>query len=274
MLDQFKGYLTENAHIQSKYIPYYFKWISECYAYLDVSLEQGISSEGKQQFLRYMSRSYKEWQVKQADYALRLYNFFLSRQGKQPPSAWADIEKEWGMVEDETRKVLRLKHRSLSTEKSYITWLRQFRGFVGPESPGELEGSDLQNFLTHLAVERRVSSATQSQALNAIVFVYRHVLDKDIENVIDAVRARHKRRLPVVLTAQEVEQIFDKMSGIHRLMAMLIYGCGLRLAECLSLRIKDIDLERGVVIVRAGKGDKDRQTILPECLSVERISQT
>jgi len=107
--------------------------------------------------------------------------------------------------------------------------------------------------------------------LNAIVFVYPHVLDKDIENVIDAVRARHKRRLPVVLTVQEVEQIFDKMSCIHRLMAMLIYGCGLRLTECLSLRIKEIDLERGVIIVRAGKGDKDRRTILPERLKDDLI---
>ncbi len=107
--------------------------------------------------------------------------------------------------------------------------------------------------------------------MNAIVFVYPHVLDKDIENVIDAVRARHKRRLPVVLTVQEVEQIFDKMSCIHRLMAMLIYGCGLRLTECLSLRIKEIDLERGVIIVRAGKGDKDRRTILPERLKDDLI---
>ncbi len=107
-----------------------------------------------------MSRSNEDWQVKQADYSLRLYDFFLSRQDKQPSSGSAVIEKEWIMVEDETRKVLRLRHLSLSTEKSYIIWLRQFQGFVEPKSPRELEGMDLQNFLTHLAVERRVSSAT------------------------------------------------------------------------------------------------------------------
>ena len=271
MIAQFKRYLTENARIRDKYVPYYLKWIAECHAYLNIPHGQTISAGGKQQFLHYMSKTHRDWQVKQADYAIRLYSFFLSRQGKQSPSGLSDIEKEWSTLEDETGKAIRLRHRSLNTEKAYLSWLRRFREFIGSESPLHLNGTDLQDFLTHLAVERRVSSSTQSQALNALVFVYRHVLDKDIENAIDAVRARQMRRLPVVMTVQEVEQIFDKMSGVHRLMAMLAYGCGLRLAECLKLRIKDIDLERGVIIVRAGKGDKDRQTVLPERLKDDLI---
>lgn len=219
-----------------------------------------------------MSKVHEDWQVKQADYALRLYNFFLSHQrGKHLPTS-PESERKWIAIEKDTRKALRLRHLSLNTEKSYIIWLRQFQGFIGEKSSEELEGADLQNFLTHLAVERRVSSSTQSQALNALAFVYRHVLNKQIEGLIEAVRAKHKRRLPVVLTPQEVEILFDKMSGVHQLMAMLIYGCGLRLSECVKLRIKDVDLECSMVIVRAAKGDKDRRTVLPERLK-DRLIQ-
>jgi len=266
MLEQFQKYLSENARLNTKYIPYYLKWISECYAYLNESLEHRINSEQKQQFLGHLSKSYEDWQVKQADYAIRIYSFFLSRQLKAPSTDLPDFDHEWTVIEDNTRKALRLRHLSLSTEKSYIIWLRQFRGFVKTKNPQDLEGIDIQNFLSHLAVEKKVSSSTQSQALNAIIFVFRHVLNKEVEGLIDAVRAKYRRRLPVVLAVREVEQIFDKMSGIHRLMAMLTYGCGLRITECLSLRIKDLDLERSMLIVRAGKGDKDRRTVIPERL--------
>jgi integron integrase len=266
MLEQFQKYLSENARLNTEHISYYIKWISECYAYLNESLEHRINSEQKQQFLGHLSKNHEDWQVKQADYAIRIYSFFLSRQLKAPSTDLPDFDREWTVIEDNTRKALRLRHLSLSTEKSYIIWLRQFRGFVKTKNPQDLEGTDIQNFLSHLAVERKVSSSTQSQALNAIIFVFRHVLNKEVEGLIDAVRAKYRRRLPVVLTGREVEQIFDRMSGIHRLMAMLTYGCGLRITECLSLRIKDLDLERSMLIVRAGKGDKDRRTVIPERL--------
>jgi len=148
---------------------------------------------------------------------------------------------------------------------------QRFRAFVHDKNPPGLEGKDLQDFLSQLAVERRVSASTQNQALNAIVFLYRHLLDKNIEGEISAVRARQKRRLPVVLTLKEVKSLFDQTKGVYRLMAMLIYGCGLRLLEALSLRIKDIDLEQNLIIIRAGKGDKDRRTVLPETLKDDLI---
>jgi len=142
---------------------------------------------------------------------------------------------------------------------------------VGGKHPKDLAGKDLQDFLSHLAVEKKVASSTRNQALNAIVFFYRHILEKDIENELSAVRAKQRGRLPVVLTEREVRQVFDGLSGVHRLMTMLIYGCGLRLQECLSLRIKDIDFERNMVIVRSSKGDKDRRTILPKSLKDDLI---
>ncbi len=179
---------------------------------------------------------------------------------------------DWKAVEEKMIEAIRLRHRSYSTEKTYIAWFRQFQRFVKSKDLNSLGAKDIQDFLSYLAVERKVSTSTQNQALNALVFVYRHVLDKHIgDDELNAVRAVYKRRLPVVLTVKEVNSIFDKLYGINRLMAKLIYGCGLRLQECLSLRIKDVDIEQGIVIVRSGKGDKDRKTVLPESLKDELL---
>jgi integron integrase len=168
-------------------------------------------------------------------------------------------------------EALRLRQRSLSTEKTYIGWLRGFRTFINSKEDDKLSAQDIQDYLSYLAVEKRISSSTQNQALNAIVFFYRHVLDKNIDGELNAVRASQKRRLPVVLSHKEIESIFSQMQGTHKLMAMLAYGCGLRLLECLKLRIKDIDIEQSLVIVRSGKGDEDRRTVLPETLKDELI---
>jgi integron integrase len=271
MLEKFKAYLLETAYIKDRYVPYYMKWVSECYAFLDEPIESILNSDQKQAFLRHLSRSHEDWQVRQADYALRLYNFFLSQKERTETRVSGGTDEAWRLVEERTVNALRLRHRSLSTERSYIGWLRKFRDFAAGKPPEELQGADVQDFLSYLAVERRVSSSTQNQALNAMVFIFRHVLEKDIENILNAVRARHKRRLPVVLTVQEVERIFDRMSGVRKLMAMLTYGCGLRLSECVRLRIKDIDLEQNIVTVRSGKGDNDRRTVLPERLKDDLI---
>ncbi|MEJ5301325.1 MAG: integron integrase [Thermodesulforhabdaceae bacterium] len=218
-----------------------------------------------------MEKKYEEWQVNQADTALRLYDYFLSQTSLPKTGDMSPDKESWRSLEEKMREALRLRHRSLSTEKTYLLWLRNFGNFVNGKSPDQLEGRDLQDFLSHLAVEKKVSPSTQNQALNAIVFLYRHVLDKNIEPVLSAVRAKQKRHLPVVLTTREVQSIFDQMSGTTKLMAMLIYGAGLRLQECLQLRVKDIDLEQSTIIIRSGKGDKDRRTVLPEALKNDLI---
>jgi integron integrase len=270
MLNEFKTFLKQKGSIKPQYVPFYVKWVADCYAFLDSPPTARLRSEAKKEFLSQIAKNHEDWQVRQADAALRLYDYFLSRESKAGSSGGSTPE-EWQALEGKLRHALRLRQRSYNTEKTYIMWLRGFRSFVGDKSPSRLEGRDLQDFLSHLAVERRVSPATQNQALNAVVFFFRHVLEKDVENVISAVRARQRRRLPVVLTAREVERIFDRMAGVQRLMAMLTYGCGLRLQECLNLRIKDIDLEQGAVIVRSGKGDRDRRTVLPERLKDDLI---
>jgi integron integrase len=266
MLRNYEAFLTKKGTVKNQYVPYYLKWVSDCYGFLNEPLSTRLSMEQKKQFLSDMAKRHEDWQVKQADTSLRLYDFFLSK-NITPTMGETSIHKEtWGELEEKMRDSLRLRHRSLSTEKTYLIWLRSFRAFVDEKQPDRLEGRDLQDFLSHLAVEKKVSSSTQNQALNAIIFFYRHVLDKNIDQELSAVRAKQRRHLPVVLTIREIQSIFDQLSGTSKLMAMLIYGGGLRLQECLQLRVKDIDIEQNVLIVRSGKGDKDRRTVLPETL--------
>lgn len=269
MLETFKQFLGTKERLPEKNIHYYVKWVSDCYRYFDVHVTQSLTNEQCIEFINHLAKNHEDWQVQQADRALRLYGYFLSRYQQSEDGSGVVEPSDWQKMEESLRVALRLRHRSYSTEKTYLLWLRQFRGFIKDKNLHSLEGKDLQDFLSHLAVEKKVSASTQNQALNAIVFFYRHVLDKDIEDMISAVRAKQKRRLPVVLTLKEVEKIFSCMSGVNLLMSKLIYGCGMRIHECLQLRIKDMDMEQNMVIVRAGKGDKDRRTVLPEAVKSE-----
>lgn len=271
MLDNFNDYLIHKASVKANYVPYYLKWVADCYSFLNVPESTRLESNQKNQYLSHLAKSYEDWQVNQADTALRLYDYFLSQGADQSSAETHSLGRDWKALEAKMQEALRLRHMSYSTEKTYLVWLRGFRAFVKEKDPAVLEGRDLQDYLSHLAVERKVSASTQNQALNAIVFLFRHVLGKSIDNELSAVRARQRRRLPVVLTPEEIRRIFQHITEVHRLMAKLIYGGGLRLMECLKLRIKDIDLERNMVIVRAGKGDKDRRTILPETLKDDLI---
>ena len=168
---------------------------------------------------------------------------------------------------DELRSVMRLKHYSLHTEKSYVHWIRRYIYFHKKRHPGEMGAGEVESFLSFLATDQQVSASTQNQALNALVFLYKHVLKMELGS-IDAVRARRGKRLPVVLTREETEKVLSLLSGVNHLIVSLLYGSGLRLMECLRLRVKDVDLEAKQIIVRDGKGFKDRVTILPESVTV------
>ena len=167
---------------------------------------------------------------------------------------------------DQARLVLRRKHYALRTEVSYLSWIRRFILFHGRRYPGHLGAADVGAFLTHLAVEGKVAAATQNQALGAILFLFRHVLEKPIDEAIDAVRARRPKRLPTVLTRSEVALLINALPAPHRLMAELLYGSGLRLSECIRLRIKDVDFGLHEILVRDTKSGRDRVTILPQSL--------
>jgi integron integrase len=167
---------------------------------------------------------------------------------------------------DQVRDLIRLKHYSIHTEEAYTDWIKRFILFHGKRHPQQMGSPEIEAFLTHLAVEQRVAAATQNQALCALLFLYRDVLRQEVDASIEAVRAKKPRRLPVVLTRDETTTVIRRMWGTHQLMAQLLYGSGLRLMECVRLRVKDVDFAQRQIVVRDGKGQKDRVTMLPASL--------
>jgi len=171
---------------------------------------------------------------------------------------------------DQTRNVLRLHHYSYRTEQTYVQWIKRFIFFHNKRHPKEMGEKEIRSYLTHLAVDKHVAASTQNQALSAILFLYKRVLELELDWIDDVVRAKRPKRLPVVLTKKEVASVLNAMTGTNAIVAKLLYGTGVRLMEALRLRIQDIDFEQGQVVVRSGKGDKDRITTLPESL-VEQL---
>jgi integron integrase len=167
---------------------------------------------------------------------------------------------------EQVRQRIRAKHYSYRTEKTYLHWISRFICFHGLRHPREMRGPEIERFLTSLAVERKVSASTQNQALSAILFLYRDVLDIELPWLDGVVRARRPERRPIVLTREEVGRVLARLDGAQWLVASLLYGSGLRILECLQLRVKDVSLDRCEILVRDGKGQKDRVTVLPMAL--------
>ncbi|HEV7609669.1 MAG TPA: integron integrase [Steroidobacteraceae bacterium] len=167
---------------------------------------------------------------------------------------------------DEVRRAIRLRHYSYRTEKAYVDWIRRFVIFHGKQHPKLMGGVEVEKFLSHLAQDRNVSAATQAQALAALLFLYKRVLNVDLPWIDNVVRASRPRRLPTVLSQQEAQSVLANLNGANWLIGALLYGSGLRLTEALRLRIKDLDLENLRILVRDGKGRKDRVTIVPASL--------
>jgi integron integrase len=167
---------------------------------------------------------------------------------------------------DQVSDVARFRHLSLRTEETYRGWIKRFIFFHGKQHPRDLDADAVRAFLTHLAVEDHVSAATQNQAFNALLFLYRQVLGMEALHIEGVERARHSRKLPVVFSKAEATAVIEQMTGANRLIASLLYGSGLRIMEAVRLRVKDIDLNREEITVRDGKGEKDRVTMLPRQL--------
>ena len=171
-----------------------------------------------------------------------------------------------GKLLDQVRQILRVKHYSIRTEEAYVDWIRRFILFHGKRHPRELNTPEIQAYLTHLAADRNVAASTQNQAYAAILFLYREVLLIDLTSPVEPLCAKRPHRLPVVLTRDEVRRVLDQLAPPHHLMASLLYGAGLRLMECVRLRVKDLDFEQRLIVVRDGKGQHDRITMLPQSL--------
>jgi integron integrase len=178
------------------------------------------------------------------------------------------MESQRGLI-TVAREKMRTRHLALRTEQAYLQWLRRYFEFHNRRHPRELGAPEVEQFLTYLAVHRKVSAATQNQALQALLFLYRHVLEIELPWLNDITRASHPKRLPVVLDRTDVRALLSQLHGTPWLVASLLYGSGLRLTEGLRLRVKDLALERGELIVREGKGGKDRVTMLPGALDTQ-----
>lgn len=180
---------------------------------------------------------------------------------------------------DRVRGAIRARHYSGRTEKAYVAWIKRYILFHDKRHPAEMGAPEVARFLTSLAVDSKVAASTQNQALNALLFLYRIVLEQELPWLDDVVRARRSQHLPVVLTRDEIRRVLDRLDGAPRLIVLLLYGAGLRLLECAQLRIKDVDFATNVIVIRNGKGAKDRVTMLPTAAKpgllkqVERVRQ-
>ena len=179
-----------------------------------------------------LEKSKEPWQVNQARDSISLFVFYVGRFRHTQKNHTTHSLASWKCAKDHIVMMIRLRQLSIQTERTYLSWIYSFCRLTNGCSPDALDGVHVKHFLTYLAAERRVSASTQNQDFNAIFFFYRYVLDKDIGDLANVVQARGKRRLPVVLTRSEINYLIEKLSGINQLMARLIFGAGLRLAEC------------------------------------------
>jgi integron integrase len=270
---------------------YYVKWAQAFYRFLPGKRLLDRSREDIETFLTDLSKrpGTATWQVSQAEHALKiLYEVFLPGYAPETKRKLVQEEKNHagdvgtragtfrdrvipGEVErlfspllDALKTEIRNRHYSIRTESAYVDWVRRFTAFHNYGDPTNLGAASVKEYLDYLAVEREISASTQNQALNALVFFFKHVIKKPIEDMEKFIRAKRPQRLPEVMTREEVKMFFDNIEGIPALMAGMMYGGGLRLMECVRLRVMDIDFARRQIMVRDGKGQKDRVTMLPE----------
>jgi integron integrase len=184
-----------------------------------------------------------------------------------PSSLSAAPERRKPKLLDQVRQLMRLRHYSLRTEEAYVGWIRRYILFHGKRHPNELDEKDVSEFLSDLAITGRVAAATQNQALNALLFLYKEVLQRELGFVGDALRVKRPPKVPIVLSPEEVRAVLSQLNGQYRLIAQLLYGSGLRFLECLRLRVKDVDLHYLHITVRDPKGGRERKTMLPVSLA-------
>lgn len=254
-------FICNERGVEASKIRYFENWVN-----MYKKFESSNNNVDTNIFLRQLESIFQLWQIDQARLALLYYKQFtktIKHADKQEKStkgeSWIDIEKKF-IYE------LRFQHKSYNTEKTYLYWVKDFINFFENASPNQIKQQDIKKYLTYLAVKRKVAVSTQKQAFNSLLFLCRYILDIEIEDLSSVVKSTKSKKLPVVLSAKEIKSIFKHLDGEKLIMLQLIYGSGMRLEECLSLRIKDIDFSSRTITVRAAKGDKDRVTILPRFL--------
>ncbi len=270
VLAGYADYIRSRQLVKSEQVDWYVKWVRR---FLEFAEADGTRDFEKclLLFLENLrqDKGAQDWQVGQAKNAVRIYYYQFRRDpvSASRPSWLTDLDvSDLKQVSEAARAVLRLKNYAYRTEETYLSWMGRFYGYlqVNRGAGAVPDTGDVRNYLTHLALDQKVSASTQNQAFNALLFLCREVISLELEEMDKNVRARQGRKLPVVLSVEEMRRLFAHVPEEHLLKVRLIYGGGLRLMDLCRLRVKDIDFESGLLFVRDGKGNKDRTTLLAE----------
>lgn len=268
-LDGFSGWLRERRLAPDNRIPYFVWWV-ERFLRLRLTRPRESWEDTLHVFLDDLGAGgTADWQVRQAADAVSLYcgQFWsTAEEGGDAGTPTGKPALDPGDAIDEMRRLLRLRHYSPRTERSYVGWAGRFFRYLEKTASAPPTSADVKAYLSFLATRRKVSASTQNQAFNALLFLFRYVLQTDLGDMTTTVRAKRGRKVPVVLSQEETRDLLNRLRGTRRLLLELTYGSGLRLSELVTLRVKDIDIEGGSLTVRSAKGDKDRVTILPRKL--------
>ncbi|MDD4019239.1 MAG: integron integrase [Kiritimatiellae bacterium] len=276
LLAAFADHLLKNRLADERHGRFMVGWVRRFLAF-PPPMPGATAEECMQAYLRALeAERYEDWKVEQARMSVTAWLAWRRGQAVSPPavsklSLEADATVEPAQALETLTQTMRVRHYSYRTEQAYVDWVRRFFDYlvsVGRVANGRpvLTEDTFQSFISHLATHLHVAAGTQNQAFASVLFLYRDVLGLEVSRLEDTVRAKRGQRLPTVLSVEEVRSLFDKMEGTPRLMAELIYGGGLRVMECCRLRVKDVDFGMNQLMVRGGKGDKDRSTLLPERL--------
>lgn len=274
ILPEFQDFLIDKGFASKRHAPFYARWASKFLSYFNNNNEPDIekNTEG---FINLLikDRNISDWQINQAHDALKLYlyHYDANKLLKLHSDRIQVTQPDLNQVIKSLRNSIRIKHYSYKTERSYIGWVKRFYEYLSKtkkknqnnDSPTE---EDIRDFLSQLALKLKVSSSTQNQAFNALLFLCRNVLMIELKDIKKTVRAKRGPKLPVVLSEDEIGKIFKCSSHDNLLYLQLLYGTGMRLMELVRLRVQDIDFGSNLIFIRSGKGDKDRTTVFPETL--------
>jgi len=273
VLPEFQRFLLSGRIVPEKNVSFYAHWVNKFLSFAG----QGAGGDAgldARMFIDHLKNDpgITDWQLRQAETAIKLYaDRFLKN---VVPDENTCLPHDYTEIMDKLKEALRLKHYSYNTECSYLDWAKRFYAYMGKCNGGRAAvrapgAEDVRNFLSHLALNAKVSASTQNQAFNALLFLFREILRIDLKGLGASVRAKRGRKMPHVLTVEEVKKMFQCLDGEHLLVAQLLYGAGLRLMELARLRVQDIDFGANTVFVRNAKGDNDRATMLPQAVRTE-----
>lgn len=274
ILSEFQEFLLDKKFIPEKNTSFYAYWVSKFLLFSNTAETLPVDVRIKK-FLDQLSveAEITDWQIRQAYDAIRLYLYHFLK--NPAPVLYPNTPEKHNdsfnlsQIINNMREILRLKHYSYKTERSYTDWVRRFYYYINEvkkknTQTEKLSSDDVRNYLSYLAINKKVSASTQNQAFNSLLFLFRDILNIELKEIAKTVRAKRGIRLPVVLSVEEVRELFKYVNGKNLLILQLLYGSGLRLMELARLRVADIDFDSNLVFVRVGKGDKDRTTMLAE----------